>query len=187
LCDFVTATLPKSADLARLAPIFEHHGFVIQPMLDSSAARRLPDELYFRPTRAYCDCGTVLGSARHANTPEEAAERSAAEVARLEKQGWSAAKIARRQAQRNAEPSRAHKRQTDRETEAQRWLALLSEVLATARIDHLGLMVHWYNGSLDTADLPKGKPRRVPLKNASLAFLRGMEDGVLYRFVAAER
>jgi hypothetical protein len=179
MCDFITATLDGKADIAAIRPVFERHGF----HLDPETFRASPQgEVFFRPTRGHCDCGTVLGRSKRGTSPEEHAERRAAEVAKLEKQGWSRAKINRWCKQRDEEGGKMARV----ETETARWLTLVADVLQLPRVSHLGLMVHAYRAAADPIELLERKARRVPIGELSAAVLHLMEDGILYQFVRAE-
>jgi len=178
MCEYITATLPVKSDLKIFQPVFERYGFTIDP-LDAMAAQRLTSEIYFRPTTASCDCGTILGSAKRARlSPEEQASRLQTEIVGLRKKGWSESKIKRWQAEKDKNsPSQS------RAEEGEQWMRLIRAVLQELGAASLGLMVHSYSGSLSAADLPKGKPPHLRLADVNQTTLENMEDGVLYRFV----
>jgi len=63
MCYYITATLPKETNMERLKPLFEEFNMSFTPINNIYIEPQLrPGELYFRATKIYCDCDTVLGS-----------------------------------------------------------------------------------------------------------------------------
>jgi len=72
MCHDITATLPQTADLAVLMPLFKAHHMGCEPIANPHVAAQIPrGDKYILTTRGYCDCGTVLGSLHRADTSKE--------------------------------------------------------------------------------------------------------------------
>ena len=63
MCYYITATLPKNTFLENFRNLFYKHNMAFSPLTNTNVSAQLrPEELYFRATKDYCDCGTLLGS-----------------------------------------------------------------------------------------------------------------------------
>jgi len=65
MCYYITTTLPKETNLERLRLLLEDFKIDFTQINNLNIETQLiPKEMYFRATKSYCDCGTVLGSQR---------------------------------------------------------------------------------------------------------------------------
>ena len=63
MCFYITATLPNGTDLPSLKGIFNKFDMAFTPIRNDIVQSQLrPGEMYFRATKDYCDCDTVIGS-----------------------------------------------------------------------------------------------------------------------------
>jgi hypothetical protein len=183
MCTFVTATLPARADMRSLEPIFQKYGFTIEPLDGAVAMRNIgTGEAYFRLASGYCCDASILGGLS-IDVQHNTAQAREKKLTELKKAGWGEARINRwlQETEKNSGASKEGDAQ-----QVKRWQEFIRDVLAQRLIDHLGLIVHDYDGSLMTADLPVGKPQRVLLKNLNKDIFENMKDGMLYRFVNSE-
>jgi hypothetical protein len=97
------------------------------------------------------------------------------EVARLRDAGWSEAKLRRWRDQRAEVASRkAEAKGHAQHDEVEHWLALLAELL-DAKLDHVGLLVHWVTDSVRRGPtLPRARLNADTLAN--------LDENVLYTF-----
>jgi hypothetical protein len=171
--------------MSRLQPVFEKYGFTIESLEESAGARRIgAGEVYFRLASGYC-CDTSILGRQHLKTQHDDGEKAKEKkLAELKKAGWTESRI-RRWLEETGKKSEASARQHQKE--AALWREFIRSVLVEHAVEHLGLMVHSYDeDGLTTAEIPIGKHQRVLLKNMNEDVLKGMEDGVLYRFVNSE-
>ena len=88
MCYYITATLPKETNLERLRPLLEDFKMDFTQINNLNIETQLrPKELYFRATKSYCDCGTVLGSQNRSQEYEKLLKSK--KVKTLRKKKWS--------------------------------------------------------------------------------------------------
>ena len=182
MCHFITATLPKTADHAALDAVARKFGRQFQPLTSPAVTAQLPSGLaYFLTTLAHCDCGTALGSARQAETraPDWSAEET-----KLQKKGWSPAKVARALAQRQDKVALKQEASEKADhAQAASLEAFVSGVLRSGLTPELGLLLHSYRGPLDEEFSILRQAQVAP--DARLAeVLPSAEEDVLYLFRA---
>jgi hypothetical protein len=166
VCHFVTATVPGGTDLGALARVLERHGLHFGRLENAHVQAQLPEgELYFCPTTGVCDCGTPLASARAGRKDRPT---------RLREKGWSEAKIARWLQQKSALPPKGAT------PSLSAWLALISAALV--EVPHVGLLVHWYKGGMETEPIAL-VVEDVPRADLSVERLMRMKEDVLHRFL----
>jgi hypothetical protein len=184
MCTFVLGTLPTNAALANL-----ERGFFRFTKLSAGGLASIlqPGELFGRMTTRHCDCGTALGIDA---TAERLAERKRESIehklARLRRKGWSDNRIERWLAQVQGDQERhARVQAVGATTEAREWRDWLHLALEQVRVEHVGLLVDYYDGFLEDAYAADEKPiplvRNVRLQDVDEVFLENMDKGVLYR------
>lgn len=168
MCHFITATLPAGADAKAFRRLAERAGRVWQPIKKSPALARLRrGETYYVTTPGMCDCGTALGGLAGADMAEQQRK-----VHRLEKKGWSKAKIGRWVTDRNKSIVR---------DEIDAWFDLSTTTLSTGATGSVGLMLQFYAASVD--DEPFDFDRQdVPIAGIDADFLLKVEEDRLYVF-----
>lgn len=183
MCHYITATLPAGVDPQVIAPIFQRHQRKLEALGNSIVLGQLPrGEQYFLTTGKFCDCGTALGSQLR-RTVEHSPED---EIPKLKRKGWSAAKIDRwlndkRSARERQQLAREEQAQLDT-PDAESWQALLQEVLDTTSTQHVGLLLHWYHGSVEEERITIQEIVRVPIDKATPEFLMQIAENVVYCF-----
>ena len=91
MCTYISAIIPKNADLNRLSPIAVSFNKDLRPFRNSSIEKLLSSsEDLFLTTNGHCDCGTVLGSDRYRRRKVRDLDE---ERSKLAKKGWSKGKI----------------------------------------------------------------------------------------------
>ena len=169
MCHFITLIVPP-VDLKILNAVLQPYRGDARPIHNPSLAAKLdPGDLQLM-TAGHCDCGTVL--AKYERSSPEADE---ARIARLQKRGWSKAKIERSVANRN------HARARPRATvdSIAMWSGLIEAVLTELPVKRAGLFLHFYNGNIETEALQPGlrlAPQGAPVAEALNSF---NEDEVL--------
>lgn len=188
MCHYITATLPAGADSEAAARIADRFSRAWEPVTNASLVAQLrPGEQYFCTTRAHCDCGTALGSAksieRNASTLRRKAER-------MKHKGWGPRKIERWLDEKQKGWARRQSKQEARLDESlgevRSWESLLRDMLSEPSLDYVGLLLHWYSGGLDEKIALSGK-ESVGLAALTPEFLARLEEDVLYRFRGSGR
>ena len=178
MCHFVTAVLPKKVNVQRLEVIAEKYSRTLLPLRNPSIESQLKEEeSYFLTTAGSCDCGTALGAAR---VEESMAQRrqhtSQAKEKKLRQSGWTEAKIARWKEQRSIQQSRPRRTQDSTD-----WVEFLKELLSLGETPMVGILLHWYSGSLESRIMLRSR-EIVEFSKITAALLGSLEEDILYEF-----
>jgi len=182
MCHYITAVLPKSAPHEEIDLLAQKFGRQFKLLSNPSIESQIqPSEAYFLTTRGYCDCGTPLGALR----PNKG-KRKSLDVAMHEKQmrqkGWSEAKIARSLSQKLDKISQVNEAAfKSNSNQTSNWRMLISELLDSGKTAYIGLLVHYYSGSLESRIEVSGRIT-ARMSDVSSEYLGTMQEDVLYEF-----
>ena len=187
MCHFVTATLPANAKLDSLRLIARDHALALTEVHNPHVASQLqPGELYYLTTLGSCDCGTVLGSQLRLDRRSHAKEPNEREIAALRRRGWSETKIERWLLQHSLTTARDTRGQRvhaeGRALEAGSWQQFLNEVLASGGTAFVGLLLHWYHGSIDGERIQIRQRRVIRQTDTTPDLLMHLPEDELYVF-----
>jgi len=186
LCYYITSTLPEGTILQDLKPIFEEFNMYFSPIDNKKVKSQIrPGELYFRTTKDYCDCDTVLGS----NNPLQEYEKllRSKKLKSLKKKKWSNEQIQDWIMEKIK--SKSHKTgfqkkiPSERDQELKKWMDFISSLLKFHKLKRIGLLKHWYNTNLEDEDLKIKETKRISIDELNSAFLLNLEEDVLYEFI----
>ncbi|MFX1446431.1 MAG: hypothetical protein ACFFHV_23810, partial [Promethearchaeota archaeon] len=129
MCFYITATLPKDINLEQLKDIFNEHNMAFNIIKNTHVQSQLrTGELYFRATKDYCDCDTVLGSLN--NLQEYQNLLNSQKIRSLKKKKWTDDEIEKwiKEKLQKEGSSTIGKKLTpmEREKEITRWLDFLN-------------------------------------------------------------
>jgi hypothetical protein len=185
MCHYMTATLSPKTDLKKAAEVFERFklGFEIvhNPHLES----QLPaGERYVLTTRKYCDCGTALGSLSHAfQKGPPSYER---DVQKFRKQGWSEAKIERWLTEKEMANDKANIKSRrvsgSEDITVASWVEFLTVALESGHTDRIGILLHWYQGSLTSERISLRNIVSLSVRKLTPDYLLKIEEDSLYTF-----
>ena len=92
MCYYITATLPAKIKKETFEQIFNNFEMDFRPINNFHIKSQLSrGEQYFRATKAYCDCDTVLGIL--STSRRQAALMDSKKVKKLRKKGWTEEEI----------------------------------------------------------------------------------------------
>lgn len=179
MCYLITAALPPGSDAGAVRAIAKRFGRGWEQFTARPIARRLrPGETYYLATRGWCDCKTGLGAAKRYRPQDDAG----AKAAHFRKRGWSAAKIERALAGRQAALARRSGRWEQLgEKDAGRWLEFLHATAGYGITPSLGLLLHFYEGAVEDAEFDFER-ENLSLANTDAVTLMNMEEDRLYVF-----
>jgi hypothetical protein len=183
MCHFITAVLPRDAPIEELDAIAQAHGKQFKPLVNRSVESQIKSsEAYFLATAGFCDCGTPLGALSRA-TPGPDHDRATQEK-RLRLRGWGEAKIARALGQKEHHLQVANDAKCKANLEeARTWVNLVASVVKSGKVPFMGLVVHWYSGSLESRVVLNGR-EVVKSSEFTAETLVRMKEDVLYEFRA---
>jgi hypothetical protein len=180
MCYLITATLPPGADAGAVRALAKRFGRGWALFSTRHIARQLrPCETYYLATRGWCDCETGLGAVKRYRSKDDAG----AKAKHVNKPGWSAAKIARATADRQAALARRSERwEESGAKDAGRWLDFLHATAGSGIVPSLGLLLHFYDGPVEDAEFGFERERCSLAKTNALALMT-MEEDRLYEFL----
>lgn len=190
MCHFITCLVAPEVSLLELQPLCNKNGMLFMPIENSFVCAQIPSGQYVRATQSVCDCGTPLGSlsARHNNKSlAEGESAHATSVAKLKKKGWSQAKIDRwlgekETASERSSLQRAHSCGAD----LKNWCQFIKTFLPANPGKALGILLHWYSGSLEDEKIEIKSIERIPLSEELEKNLLSIREDVLYLFSMAQ-
>lgn len=175
MCHFIVAVFPSWPSPDKIVAGVDHHvrdrlTLAFTEFSNPGLARRLaPGQRYGRITRRFCDCGTALGRGSGPST------RDREHAAKLQKRGWSGAKISRWLRQKTGF-------EAPEKQEAADWALAIQQISAASKASDWGLILHWWVSTLEDEEVPLHDSRRVAVSQVNEAFVRDLEEDVLYRF-----
>jgi hypothetical protein len=186
MCHYITAVLPHVVEVKSVAPIFESHKLGFELISNPHLAAQVdPQDWYILTSRKHCDCGTALGSLNH----PVAAKTSSYDCAlrKFRKQGWSGAKI-QRWLEQKEQTSERQRREDEALAEAggpelDRWIEFLDDLIRSGRSPKLGLLLHWYRGSVEGERIKIKRRESFRISEVKPELLMKIEEDVLYEIV----
>jgi hypothetical protein len=187
MCHYITATLPHVVEPDSVANIFESHKLGFELISNPHVAEQVnsPD-WYILTSRNHCDCGTAFGSLNHRDTAAKGSSYDR-ELKKFRKQGWSEAKMQRWLEQKEQTKERHRRKDEDLvqggSPELDRWIELLNELIGSGPAPRVGLLLHWYHGSIEGERIKIQRRERVRLSEVNPERLMKIEEDVLYEVV----
>ena len=183
MCYYLTATLPKETNILSLKRLFEKFDMSFKPLQNKNLESQLrPGELYFRATKNYCDCDTVLGSRNRSQEYEKLLNSK--KVKTLREKKWSEDQIDDWILERIS--SKTHKKGSKKtpleiNEEIDNWINFIKKLLK--EVKRVGLLKHWYHSNLENEDITLKKTEHLNVKEITVEKLLMMEEDVLYEFI----
>lgn len=178
MCHYITAIVPKQADIQALNRIGQPYGLTFSPLENDSVEKQLrSDQQYLWKESKFCDCGTAFGAfALDGNKKPDTYKK---DLKKLRKKGWSEAKIQKwldnkaRTEQKEVRSEEWSKKKY--EQDAQVWIQFLTELSTKNICSYLGLMFHWYAGDLET--------ERIQILQTHPSGLDQLNEEVIFHFL----
>ncbi|HKP82048.1 MAG TPA: hypothetical protein VJT69_08515 [Pyrinomonadaceae bacterium] len=170
-----------------MASIFKSHGFGFELISNPHVAQQIgPHDYYVLTSGKYCDCGTALGSLND-RVPAKAVDYEP-QVRKFRKQGWSEAKIKRWLEQKEQTKER-HLREDEAlakggDPELDRWIMLFNELIRVRQIPTVGLLLHFYHGTVEGERIKIQRRERLRLSEVTAERLMKIEEDVLYEIIS---
>lgn len=187
MCHFITAILPANVKLDSLRLIARDHARALTEVHNPHVTSQLqPSEHYYLTTLGSCDCGPVLGAQPRRDRLSHAKEPTEREIAALRRRRWSETKIERWLLQHSlatAHDTRRQRVQAEGSAhEASSWQQFIKEVLASGGTAFVGLLLHWYHGSIDGERIQIRQRRIIRQTDTTPDLLMRLPEDELYVF-----
>ena len=182
MCHYVTAVLPTRVPSEAAHAVAAKHHLQFDPIANRFVRQQLArSEGYFRVGRGMCDCGTPLGNRDLASVDD-----TLRQAAKLRKRGWGETKIERWIEQQRQNRIRAERDRASRESidgpGLRTWLSFLHAVLRDPGVSSIGLLLHWYSGTLVDERLEIRSREAMVVEDLTEDMLTGIHEDVLYVF-----
>ncbi|MFX1344919.1 MAG: hypothetical protein ACFFAI_07405 [Promethearchaeota archaeon] len=185
MCFYITATLPKGTKIDSFRKILNMYQMefskIYNPFIESQLR---PNELYFRATKDYCDCDTVLGSLNKLQDFQTL--YNSKKVKTLKKKNWSEEDINKWVDQKlKTKNKKTGKKLTPIELKEQtdRWINFLHDLLDNKIVPRVGILKHWYNRGLKNEKIDIKITKKISINEITQEYLLNLEEDVLYEFL----
>ena len=187
MCFYLTATLPKETNLEKLRKFLDDFEMAFIPIRNDFIEPQLrKGELYFRATKNYCDCSTVLGSLNQRK--EYLTLLNSKKVKILRKKKWTEDEIDEWVKNKLKNKKRVVSRNHtlfEGKKEVERWINFLHRLLDFSNVSRIGILKHWYSKGLEDESIILKETQRVNSGEISQDFLLNIEEDILYEFFTA--
>ncbi|MFX1456559.1 MAG: hypothetical protein ACFFDB_14380 [Promethearchaeota archaeon] len=185
MCFYITATLPKGTHIEEITEILESHQMKFSEIDNQKVKSQLRlGELYFRLTKDYCDCDTILGSLN--SLQEYQTLTKSKKVKALKKKKWTDEQINDwiKEKLKNSEKD-PNKKYTPTEMNLKlcRWTNFLHELLDKKKVSRIGLLKHWYVRGLEEEEIKIVKTEQIGIKQVNSDLLLHLSEDILYEFL----
>ncbi|MDT5120789.1 MAG: hypothetical protein QOC96_271 [Acidobacteriota bacterium] len=186
MCHYITATLPNNAKPELVASIFESHKLGFKLISNPHISTQIDDgDMYVLTTRGQCDCGTVLGFLNSTSSAKNVSYER--ELRNFRKKGWSETKIQRWLEQKEQAKDK-HLREDQAHAkagipEADKWIEFITDLLKSGCTRRLGLLLHWYHGSIESERISILGREKIKLGELKPEQLMKMKEDLIYEFV----
>ncbi|UOG39961.1 hypothetical protein MAL08_19640 (plasmid) [Leptospira noguchii] len=184
MCHYITSVVPNNTNLEELQRILESYNLGFDEIMNPSISRQISIHYkYFRPTTGTCDCGTELGRLNYYKRESHDSTKTLA--LKLSKKGWSKSKIDRWIEEKDKNQSKHDRKfeylKNTNSTETKFWIDFIHNILSSNITNEFGLLLHWYDKSLESNFLLKGISK-VKFAEGSDFFFDEVEEDILYIF-----
>ncbi len=185
MCHYITGILAPGADSLAVKRMAKAHLLKWEFIENHALRKTLRDgETYYTTTNGMCDCGTGLGMLAEDRGVREPDYKRKAK--RLRKKGWSDTKIERwmedKQRDRQQARSRNANYVTNPPIDVVHWKEFIVGVLESKASRYLGLLVHWYNGSIETESINIVDRTWVIYTDVDCEYLLRASEDVIHTF-----
>jgi len=184
MCYYLTATLDGRADVEALRELAKDNDSTFEPLENSHVKKQLGASMkYYLTTKGECDCGTVWGAGNSAAGKKDIGK----EVRKLERKGWSDCKIARWKEDKAKvglkKETRSKLEYNIYESSVKGWMGLISSALNEGLTSHIGILLQWYSGKVQSERIDIKKVIEVRLGELTGELIWKAEEDTLYKFV----
>lgn len=184
MCHFITGLIDRQTTLDDLNKV-GHDNAIIFDKCDNDFVRAQlkTNEDYIVKRTKFCDCGTHLGLTARTSAPDTTRVEKR-EVDKLKRKGWSETKIQRWLTDREKTIEK-DKVKYDRivngvHVDIENWIDYLNKIFTETKIQHFGLLLHWYKGGLESERIKLKDRIKVRLNELTPDTLLKMDEDVIY-------
>jgi hypothetical protein len=184
MCFYLTATLPKETNLEKLRKFFDEFEMAFIPIQNNFIEPQLrKGDLYFRATKSYCDCDTVIGSLNRQKEFQNLLNSK--KVKTLRKKKWTDEEIHNwiiQKIQKNPKEIGRNLSPLEKKNKVGKWTNFVRELLKNPDIPRVGILKHWYQKGLEDEEISLKDVKKIDMAKITSDFLLNIEEDVLYEF-----
>ncbi len=182
MCFYITATLPKGTQIENIRNILELYKMEFSEIHNHIVESQLRDgELYFRATKDYCDCDTLLGSLNNLQDFKNLSKSK--KIKSLKKKNWSEEQInnwIKEKLKIKKEKSRENFIPAERKEGLDRWINFLHDLLDNKIIPRIGILKHWYTKGLEDEEIQITETKKISINQITPDLLLNLSEDKLY-------
>ena len=182
MCHYITAICSSKTKLTEINLIGKNYGLEFEDCENAHIVKQISNtEKYLWKKSEMCDCGTNLGEAFFNNEKTERVQKS--EIDKLEKKGWTNAKISRYLADKKKKEDKII-RENDtmlgrQSNELDSYVHFLKEVVKNTDTEVFGLLLHWYSRGIETENIKLVDRKNIPSKALTVFDLKTLKEDQL--------
>lgn len=184
MCFYITATLPKGTQVDEIKEILDLYQMKFSEIDNHIVKSQLrPGELYFRATKEYCDCDTMLGSLNSLQDFQTISKSK--KVKALKKKNWSEESINQwinEKLKKNQKKSNEKFTPAERKERLSRWTNFLYALLDKKKVSRIGFLKHWYKKGLEDEEINIKKTQKIAINQVKPELLLNLSEDILYEF-----
>jgi hypothetical protein len=184
LCFYITATLPRGTLIENIREILELYKMEFSEIHNHMVQAQLrPGEIYFRATKDYCDCDTVLGSLNRLQDFQTISKSK--KIKTLKKKNWTEDQInnwINDKLQNKQKKSGKKFSPSERKERINRWFNFLHDLLDNKSVSRIGILKHWYTGGLEDEDITIMKTEKITINQVTPDLFLNLYEDTLYEF-----
>ena len=184
MCFYITATLPKGTQIENIRGILELYKMEFSEIHNPKVQAQLrPGELYFRATKDYCDCDTVLGSLNSLQDFQNISKSK--KIKALKKKNWTDDEInnwinEKLKTKQDKKSKRVNP--LERDEKLNRWINFLHDLLNNKSVSRIGILKHWYTSGLKDEEITIKKTEKITINQVTPDLFLNLSEDTLYEF-----
>lgn len=176
--------MPRGTQIGNIREILDLYKMDFSEIANHLVESQLrPGELYFRATKDYCDCDTVLGSLNSLQDFQTLSKSK--KVKALKKKNWSEEEInnwINEKVKSKQKKSNEKFTPTEIRVKLGRWSNFLHDLLDNKKVTRIGLLKHWYTGGLEKEEIKIRKTKKIVINQVTPELLLNLSEDILYEF-----
>jgi len=174
--------MPKGTQLEDIREILELYNMEFSEIHNPMVQAQLrPGELYFRATKDYCDCGTVLASLNSLQDFQTVSKSK--KVKALKKKNWTDDEISNwiNEKLKTKQDEKSKKfNPIERNEKLDRWVNFLHDLLGDKKVSRIAILKHWYSRGLEDETIKIGKTQKISIDEVNHDLLLNLYEDTLY-------
>lgn len=174
MCKFITLIIQPKIEIEKFKNIFSTHNFNSSSVENQSIRQQYgKDANIIFPTKAHCDCGSVIGIPSNNLSEEEKQQRLHKQIDKLKKKGWSNIKI-ERWLQERYKDNKQENRELEKKEECNNWIAFFKRLLADKNVKQVSILAHWYHSDILTETITLKESIKIKADDLNVTVLSNL-------------